>query len=214
MAKTYSSTTSGGSIVLNFGSRKPAKKVYALFAIASVFAAFGLAWLLSIVSGLLASQETIWKGPKIFGFMCVMAVLVVYGLVVKSMLQNATEVETVTLSSQALHYLSKGLFKTEEFTEHLDSDTFIKLTDSLMSTEHPLAYGTGDVLGLGANERAIAQLNHTGSIELVTSTHIIRFGKNIPSWDAEAAIAEITASTGIKNVLPAPSPLDLEFLEH
>lgn len=74
--------------------------------------------------------------------------------------------------------------------EHIGSPGYQKFTP------HPLATGSFDYLGWNTAEKEIQYLIEDGTMEIVTAQKRLRFGINIPSWEAEEIIERIKAFTG------------------
>jgi len=58
-------------------------------------------------------------------------------------------------------------------------------------TSHPMDNKVVDFTGLGTTERELQFLIDDGTIEIETSDKAFRFGKNVPSWEAEEVIAAV-----------------------
>lgn len=63
-----------------------------------------------------------------------------------------------------------------------------------------------DFTGLATGERELQYIIDEGNIKIETENEIIRFGKNVPSWDVEEIVEEIESFTGKKFVSPNQEP--------
>lgn len=86
-------------------------------------------------------------------------------------------------------YKSWGKFRKNEFK--LQEIKYIKYVGVENFTEHPLSNDRMDYLGFGASEKEIQHVISDGTIEIRTSKTQLRFGKDIPSWEAERVISAI-----------------------
>ena len=62
-------------------------------------------------------------------------------------------------------------------------------------TEHPMTNSVVDFTGLAAGEKYVQTMVDDGTIEIISKDKVVRFGKNIPSWDAEKIINELEKKT-------------------
>ncbi len=62
-------------------------------------------------------------------------------------------------------------------------------------TEHPMANSVVDVTGLVAGEKYVQTMVDDGTMEIVSKDKVVRFGKNVPSWDADKIISELEKKT-------------------
>ncbi|MNE44313.1 hypothetical protein D3C80_1385330 [compost metagenome] len=63
-------------------------------------------------------------------------------------------------------------------------------------TEHPLQNNIVDITGLATTEKELQFLIDEGTMEIVTASEKFRFGKNIPSWEAERIINLVNVFLG------------------
>ena len=62
-------------------------------------------------------------------------------------------------------------------------------------TKHPMDNNVIDFTGLTANEKYVQTMVDDGTMEIVSKDRALRFGKNIPSWDAEKIISRLEKKT-------------------
>jgi hypothetical protein len=116
---------------------------------------------------------------------------VFFFVVARNYIANTFFKEYVVLDNKKIKivYKSWGKFKESEF--EFKKVEYIKFVDKENFTNHPLDSETIDYTGFGVAEKELQKIISDGTIEIKTDEKKFRFGKEIPSWEAERIIDEI-----------------------
>ena len=129
-----------------------------------------------------------WKDSPI-STMILFIVLIFTFIVAKKYHSNALYREFIIVNSETLtvaNQIGHGEIKKKVFEiDHIVKLAFI---GAIEYTEHPLQNNTVDIIGLATTEKELQFLIDEGTMEIITSNEKFRFGKNIPSWEAERII--------------------------
>jgi hypothetical protein len=110
-------------------------------------------------------------------------------------LDRAFHKETIEITKDSVTIIDKYLFKKEEKTFSTADILNIDFVGRNNFTDHPLAEKTGDYIGFGASEKELQFIIEDGAIEISNQQETKRFGKNIPSWDAETLLTRVKKFT-------------------
>jgi hypothetical protein len=128
-------------------------------------------------------------------------ILLVIGIVLfriaYKMLGSAFSKESILLSPGRITIVqvSAGVATQQEFK--LDDIIYLGYANQ-QYTSHQMDNPVVDFTGLGVGERELQYVIDEGNILLQTRDKVIKFGKNMPSWDVEEVITQIEAITGRK----------------
>lgn len=136
---------------------------------------------------LFAISQT-WKDSPISTIILFIGLIFIF-IVAKKYHSNAlyrefiiVNVQTLTVTNQIGHRVVKRkVFEIDQIVKL----AFIGATEY---TEHPLQNNIVDITGLATTEKELQFLIDEGTMEIITSNEKFRFGKNIPSWEAERII--------------------------
>ncbi|MFH6996051.1 hypothetical protein [Flavobacterium sp. FlaQc-48] len=155
---------------------------------------FGFTAFLSLVAtggfafiGILQIKEDILFSLLFFG----LAILLY--IIAKKYIASTFYDEYVIVDETILKVVYKSLGKFQETRFELKEIRHIKYVGEENFTKHPLDNETMDYLGFGAAEKEMQYLISEGTIEIKSDETEFRFGKNIPSWEAERVISAIKA---------------------
>jgi len=112
-------------------------------------------------------------------------------IVARKYIENIFYKEYITLNENKIKISFKSLGKLKENEFELNQVKHIKYVGEENFTKHPLDSETIDFTGFGASEKEMQKIISEGTIEIKTSETKLRFGKEIPSWEAERVIDEI-----------------------
>ena len=118
-------------------------------------------------------------------------IAIFFFVVARNYIANTFYQEYIILNNEKIKivYKSFGKFRENEF--ELKKVKYIKFVDSENFTKHPLNSETLDYTGFGVAEKEMQKIISDGNIEIATAEVKLRFGKEIPSWEAERVINEI-----------------------
>jgi hypothetical protein len=125
-------------------------------------------------------------------------VSVVYFFAGRKYLDKVFGSEDVEVTSLALVITERYMMHSVKQAYLIQDIKDIVFAGQQQFTPHEFDNPSTDFTGLAATEKEIQYLIEDGTLELITKTGIRRFGKNIPSWDAEEIITRISAFTGLK----------------
>ncbi|MBL7934726.1 MAG: hypothetical protein JNM51_02830 [Bacteroidia bacterium] len=116
----------------------------------------------------------------------------------KKYFQNVFYKEQITIEGDKLTVSNKswGTEKIHEF--NINDIKFFGHVGMREYTEHPMNNSIVDFTGLATGERELQFLIDDGTIEIETEDEVLRFGKNMSSWDTEEVIAKIEKYTNRK----------------
>ncbi len=112
------------------------------------------------------------------------------------MLDAAFFSEEIILGESEIKYLKKTITGYDEKTFLFSEIKSLGFAGYQAYTAHPMDNPTIDFTGLGAGERELQYVIDAGTLEIVTDAGAFRFGKNLPSWEAEEVIAKLQEITG------------------
>lgn len=112
-------------------------------------------------------------------------------IVAKKYIASAFYSEYVIVNNKTLKVVYKSLGKYQESEFELEKIMHIKYIGEENFTKHPLDNETMDYIGFGVAEKEMQYIISEGTIEIKTDETQLRFGKNIPSWEAERVIQAI-----------------------
>lgn len=112
-------------------------------------------------------------------------------IVSKKYIANAFYEEYIIIDNGMLKVFYKSLGKFKENKFELNKINHIKYIGQENFTKHSLENESMDYLGFGAAEKEMQYIISEGTIEIKTNKTLLRFGKNIPSWEAERIILAI-----------------------
>ena len=112
-------------------------------------------------------------------------------IVGRNYMSNTFYKEYIILNNEKIKVVYKSLGKLIENEFELKKVKYIKFVDTENFTNHPLDSATMDYTGFGASEKELQKIISDGTIEIATTETKLRFGKDIPSWEAERVIDEI-----------------------
>jgi hypothetical protein len=187
MAKKFVLNKTSTNLEITIGKIWTKTQRFGILGFVVFFLVLGISYIL--IEGLDFYQ---YDGPlfsKVVIFACMLTTLAVTYQLLKQLFYS----ETIKASFSQIEIIKQNIFSKEIIVLPLIDVSGITLIDDAQNkTEHPLAKNTGDVLGFGANETAIAHLNSNGKIAILfgLDTPII-CGKGLPSWDAEEVIKEL-----------------------
>lgn len=110
-------------------------------------------------------------------------------------LGRAFSKEIIEITTDRITIIDKYLFKKEVKTFSIEEILNIDFVGRNNFTAHPLAGQTVDYTGFGTSEKELQFIIEDGAIEISNQQETKRFGKNIPSWDAEILMARLKKFT-------------------
>lgn len=135
---------------------------------------------------------------KDLGFMLIglFAVVAVYFLVGRTYFNNTFYKEIIEVTKDDIKVIDQYLFAKKIRVFPIAEIAHIGFIGQRQYTRHPLDGDNMDFNGFATMEREMQYLIKDGTIEIFYNGAGRRFGKNLPSWDAEEVIKRIAAFTG------------------
>ena len=124
------------------------------------------------------------------------AILAVYFLVGRTYFNNTFYKEIIEITKKDITVIDQYPFSKKLKTFPIADISHIGFVGQRKYTPHPLDGNTMDFNGFATMEKEMQYLIKDGTIEIFYNGAGRRFGKNLPSWDAEEIIEKITAFTG------------------
>lgn len=116
----------------------------------------------------------------------------------KKYLEKVFYKEYILLNRETLTLVQKTMWERKDKKVFVKDIQFFGFAGELEYTKHPMDNPIVDFTGLGTTEREIQFIIDEGTIEIETNGQVIRFGKNVPSWDAEEIIGKAESYLGTK----------------
>lgn len=139
-----------------------------------------------------------------FNFMnspTVLCILLVIGIVLISaflkMLGSVFFRESLILTRQTITVLQEKPFRTKKYDFNTGDIIYLGFVEQ-QYTKNAMDNQVVDFTGLAAGEKELQYVIDEGNIMLQTADKLIKFGKNMPSWDVEEVLTQIEQVTGRK----------------
>lgn len=133
------------------------------------------------------------------------AIAIFFIFIAKQYLGNAFYKEQITINDGKLIISYRSFLKEKIHEFDLNEIKYLSHAGTHEYTDHPMNNDIVDFTGLGTTERELQFLIDEGTLEIETEDEVLRFGKNMSSWDAEEAIAQIEKHTGKKFINKYPT---------
>lgn len=191
MKKTYSIEERNSILSIRLNPRQPVAVVIG-FAAAAIIAVFFVFCIFTILS----SSRNIFDN---IGSVAAMVVLLLLGglclLASRAFIRRLTQEEILSIDPNTLTLTDKYLLgaKSKKFAMEHVKEIFFAGAENF--TSHPLDGNYADI-GFRGREAMVQYAIADGNIMLVYGKRNIRFGRNVPSWDAEEIVAAIEKYCG------------------
>ena len=162
---------------------------------------FGLAFQGLII--LLGLPVLIFLGLKIVDDIQLLSLLpfggaIFFFFIAKKYFENIYYNEYIFLNPNTLTIVIKKLGNIKEYKFDIKDIQYLCFAGDLQYTKHPMDNDVVDFTGLATTERELQFIINEGTLEIETEDETLRFGKNIPSWEAEDIISTAETYLGIK----------------
>jgi hypothetical protein len=168
----------------------------------------GFLILLAGLAGLGFTVYLLFEVPAagIFTFL----VTLLYFVLAKRYLGKVFYKEFILVSPEQLVVVHKTWWEEKKHEFEIKDISFFSFAGYFEYTKHPMDNKIVDFTGLGVGERELQFIIDEGTLEIETPEKVLRFGKEVPSWDAEEIIKEAEAHARIKfnNKYPEPDHKD------
>ena len=118
-------------------------------------------------------------------------VSVLYFFVGRAYLNRVFYKQTIEVSKDVFKIIDQYIIYSKDKEYSVNKIEHLHYVGREKFTPHPLANKTLDPTGLSVTENEVQYLIEDGTIEFTYDGSQVRFGKNIPSWDAEEVIDKI-----------------------
>lgn len=132
----------------------------------------------------------------IFYILYFFAILAVYFLVGRTYFNNTFYKEIIEVTKDDIKVIDQYMFAEKTRIYSIAEIAHIGFVGQRKYTRHPLDGDSMDFNGFATMEKEMQYLIKDGTIEIFYNGAGRRFGKNLPSWDAEEIIQRIVAFTG------------------
>jgi hypothetical protein len=116
----------------------------------------------------------------------------------KKYLDNVYYKEQITLRPTTLTISIKKIGSLKEYNIDVTEIQYFGFVGDHEYTEHPMDNNVVDFTGLATTERELQFVISNGNIEIESEDEILRFGKNVPSWDAEEIVSKVERYYSLK----------------
>jgi hypothetical protein len=99
--------------------------------------------------------------------------------------------EIVEVTRDSITITDKYLWNKKANTFAIEEIVGLDFVGLNKFTAHPLAGNSIDYTGFGVSETELQFIIEDGAIEIASKQEKRRFGKNVPSWDAEIIVARL-----------------------
>ena len=160
------------------------------------FAFMGFLIMLGVAAFLFMALTIITDITVLAVFLIGAAILFFY--ISKKYFQNVFYKEKIIVEGDKLIVSNKSWGTEKVYEFNINDINFFGHVGMREYTEHPMNNNVVDFTGLGTGERELQYLIDDGTIEIETEDEVLRFGKNMSSWDTEEVIAKIEKYTNRK----------------
>jgi hypothetical protein len=150
---------------------------------------------------------TFIKHGTIIDFAISLAFIIVAVIILLNILATTWYKEQVTLSANTLSITLAKPWRANTTQFAIDSISTVTYLGYEQAMAHPIGSTSTDFTGLAEREQMVNSINHQGNIAFTYDDSLIRFGKNIPSWDAEHVIDTINNYIAIPSLTSQPNYL-------
>lgn len=178
------------SIELNSGSRSILKVGFVLRA--------GFILIFVLGSALLGTSLL---NDSVVGAVVCFAISLVLFLVFFKLLNTAFFREYLVATKEDLTVVRKDLNATKKQVIRLDEIKYFGFSEQRY-TKHTMDNPIVDFTGLATQERELQYVIDEGNVKIETGSTVIKFGKNLPSWDVEELVEKVEQFTGKKFLSP------------
>lgn len=120
--------------------------------------------------------------------------------VAKKYFENVFFTEKLIITPYTITVINKTWARENRQEFELRNIKYLGYAGTINYTEHPMNNKVVDFTGLGTAEKELQFLIDNGTIEIETEETVLRFGKNVSSWDAEEIIEQIERYLKVKFV--------------
>lgn len=153
------------------------------------FAFMGFLIMLGVATFLFLALTIITDITVLAVFLMGAAILFFY--ISKKYFQNVFYKEQIIVEGDKLIVSNKSWGTEKVYEFNINDIHFFGHVGMREYTEHPMNNNVVDFTGLGTGERELQYLIDDGTIEIETEDEVLRFGKNMSSWDTEEVIDKI-----------------------
>lgn len=161
------------------------------------FAFQGILIMIICIGGLIAGVAVLTSELPIFSLL-IFAVTIFFIVIGKKYLDEVFYDEYILVNHKSLKLIHKTWCTEKEHTFTINEIQFLGFTGMHEFTRHPMEGDTVDFTGLGTGERELQFLIAEGTMEIRTEHNLIKFGKNITSWDADEITQQLENYLGDK----------------
>jgi hypothetical protein len=159
--------------------------------------------IIQVIIGLIFCPLLIIEGLDMFQDIAFLGLLAIGGglffiYVIVRQIRTVFENESIQVDRKTLTLTRRHLFGSTSVQFLLSDPISIHHVGHREYTEHPMANSVVDFTGLAAGEKYVQTLVDDGTLEIRTDKKIVRFGKDVPSWDADKIIERIEQKLGRK----------------
>jgi hypothetical protein len=121
--------------------------------------------------------------------------------------------EYLIVTKNGLTVFQKNLSGVKKYPVELSEIIYFGFSNQ-QYTKHVMHNPIVDFTGLATQEKEMQYIIDEGNIKIETENEIIKFGKNVPSWDVEELVTEVENFTGRKFASPKQEPsIENPFVE-
>jgi len=123
---------------------------------------------------------------------------ILYFIAGKSYLKKLTYKEEIIIKDSEFRIIESYLFSEIVKSYNIDEMAYLNYAGQQKFTNHSITNETFDAIGFNTQEKEIQYIISDGTISFFYHGETIRFGINIPTWDAEDIINKINLYTDNK----------------
>jgi hypothetical protein len=204
VTKTFDIDRSGGILTVRFNMQMGPAIVLGLIFLASFYLLFAFVFLLLLfnVVSPYRNYGVVLAVPAIIFYS------VLYFMVSRGFVRRLTRREIIEVTPSAIILTERYFMGEKKRTFDLEHIPAIFFAGTEDFTRHPLDGNYADI-GFRGMEALVQYQITDGTMIMQYGKRYIRFGRNIPSWDAEEIIAAIEQFTG-RSLMVHTSDVDLD----
>ena len=198
MEKSYTIRREGQQLLIDIRARKR-------FIIVMGLSVFALVYFLaaSVMFVMLSAAMANADMTQYFAYIALGGGLIytfLYVMLARSFIRRLTQHELITVSPTTLSLTDEYIFGRSKRSYKLEHIKTIFFAGAENFTAHPLDGNYGD-LGFRGMEALVQYQISDGSMMMMYGSRQIRFGRNVPSWDAEEIVQAIGEHIG-RSLIP------------
>ena len=183
-------TNNADGTTIEFGNKLNGK-VKMIFIFSATIAALVMLRISMAIYSIITQPDS---SVVLLGFLS--AALIIACIVLVRYFKRAYRKETLLITKNTLTISSILVGTTQKTDFNIDGITALRYNGKSAKTDHPLKGNSFDYLGFETRELVISEMHNEGNLSFNYEGHIVSFGREVYSWDAEKISNILSDVTG------------------